>query len=71
MDAKLQSTDNRSYPKFCLDLIEEIDEVYLDVIGHIARYYVVYPDGRIAVSSAELTVELRDLFRISRLIHSR
>ena len=39
-----------AYPKFCLDLIEErIDEVYVNVIGQIARYYAIYPDGRLAV----------------------
>ena len=66
--AKLQKhRQSIAYPKFCLDLIEErIDEVYIDVIGHIARYYVVYPDGRIAVCQVPTldSRELRDLFRM-------
>jgi len=66
--AKLQKhRQSIAYPKFCLDLIEErIDEVYVDVIGQIARYYAVYPDGRLAVCQVPTldSRELRDLFRM-------
>ena len=66
--AKLQKhRQSIAYPKFCLDLIEErIDEVYVNVIGQIARYYAIYPDGRLAVCQVPTlnSRELRDLFRM-------
>ena len=42
--AKLQKhRQSIAYSRFCLDLIEErIDEVYVNVIGQIARYYAIY-----------------------------